>query len=108
MSSSRAAETCESNSRPNGCVGCRSASETSTVPERSGLGRRTDLEPSGSDVGLATEGVTDLGQPSLGSPLHHARGLAPNVTVLAERSGRRAMTRNPEFGNVTGTKDKDY
>jgi len=63
----------------------------------------------GDTVGLAiTEGVTDLGQPSLGSPLHHARSLAPNVTVLAERSGRRAVTRNPEFGNVTGTKDKDY
>jgi hypothetical protein len=53
--------------------------------------------------------VTDLGQAIprvprciMGTALHLG------WTVLAERSGRRAMTRNPEFGNVTETKDKDY
>jgi hypothetical protein len=42
--------------------------------------------------------------------------LAENLGVGAIRAlsevvaaeARRAMTRNPEFGNVTGTKDKDY
>src|SRR5437867_4151195 len=68
------------------------------------------------------EGVTDARQaiPRV-HPLHHTHSLASNVTVWppnlgqmprplspSERSGRRAMTRNPEFGNVTGTKDKDY
>jgi hypothetical protein len=55
------------------------------------------------------QSVTDLGQAIPRVP-RCIMGTAWHLgwTVLAERSGRRAMNRNPEFGNVTGTRDKDY
>src|SRR5512132_562901 len=85
--------------------------------------RSSAQTPRGLQDVVQIEGVTDPRQaiPRV-HPLHHAHSLASNVTVWppslgwmprnplspSERSGRRAMTRNPEFGNVTGTKDKDY